>query len=53
MAPQPAGSSAFPEGWDEARVKRILAYCESQTDEKAAAEDEAAEEFNEPTSKRE
>ena len=34
--------SKFPSGWDEQRVKRILAHYESQTDEEAVAEDEAA-----------
>ena len=33
--------SKFPEGWDEQRVKRVLDYYESQTDEEAVAEDEA------------
>ncbi len=32
----------FPPGWDEERVQRILAYYESQTEEEAVAEDEAA-----------
>lgn len=32
----------FPEGWDEARVKRVLDYYENQTEEEAVAEDEAA-----------
>jgi hypothetical protein len=32
----------FPTGWDEDRVQRVLAHYESQTDEQAAAEDEAA-----------
>ena len=32
----------FPEGWDEERVKRVLAHYESQTEEEAVAEDEAA-----------
>lgn len=32
----------FPPGWDEARVRRVLAHYESQTDEEAVAEDEAA-----------
>ncbi len=36
--------SKFPEGWDETRVKRVLAHYESQTDEQAVAEDEAAAE---------
>jgi type II secretory pathway component PulC len=32
----------FPEGWDEARVRRVLAHYEGQTEEEALAEDEAA-----------
>lgn len=32
----------FPVGWDEERVKRVLAHYESQTEEQAVAEDEAA-----------
>jgi hypothetical protein len=32
----------FPKGWDEARVRRVLRHYESQTDEEAVAEDEAA-----------
>lgn len=35
-------SNKFPEGWDEARVKRVLQHYETQTDEEAVAEDEAA-----------
>jgi len=32
----------FPTGWDEERVRRVLGHYESQTDEEAVAEDEAA-----------
>jgi len=32
----------FPEGWDEARVQRVLAHYETQTNGEAVAEDEAA-----------
>jgi hypothetical protein len=32
----------FPLGWDEKRVKRVLAHYESQTEDEAVAEDEAA-----------
>ena len=32
----------FPEGWDEERVKALLDYYESQSDEDAAVEDEYA-----------
>ena len=34
--------SKFPVGWDEERVRRVLAYYEQQTSEEAVAEDEAA-----------
>ena len=34
--------SKFPPGWDEERVKQVLAHYESQTEEEALAEDEAA-----------
>jgi hypothetical protein len=34
--------SRFPKGWDEDRVKRVLAHYESQSGEEAMAEDEAA-----------
>jgi len=32
----------FPEGWDEERVKRVIAHYENQTEDEAVAEDEAA-----------
>lgn len=35
-------SSKFPPGWDEERVRRVLAHYEGQTEEQAVAEDEAA-----------
>ena len=34
--------SGFPPGWDADRVKRVLAHYESQSEEEAVAEDEAA-----------
>ena len=34
--------SRFPEGWDEARVQRVLNHYEAQTEAEAVAEDEAA-----------
>jgi hypothetical protein len=34
--------SKFPPGWDEQQVRRVLEHYESQTDEEAVAEDEAA-----------
>jgi len=42
-------STEFPEGWDEARVKRVLEHYESQKDEEAVAEDEAAAELKDQT----
>jgi len=33
--------SKFPPGWDEERVRRVLAHYEAQTEEEAVAEDEA------------
>ena len=32
----------FPPGWDEERVRTVLAYYEQQSEEEAVAEDEAA-----------
>jgi hypothetical protein len=32
----------FPLGWDEQRVRELIAYYESQTEEEAVAEDESA-----------
>ena len=34
--------SRFPAGWDEARVNRVLAHYDQQSDDEAVAEDEAA-----------
>jgi len=34
--------SEFPPGWDAERVRRVLAHYESQSEEEAVAEDEAA-----------
>lgn len=34
--------SKFPPGWDEERVRRVLAHYEQQTAVEAVAEDEAA-----------
>ncbi len=33
--------SKFPPGWDEERVRRVIAHYEEQTEEEAVAEDEA------------
>ena len=38
--------SKFPDGWDEARVTRVLNHYETQSEEEAVAEDEAA--FEQP-----
>lgn len=32
----------FPPGWNEERVRKVLAHYEEQTEEEAVAEDEAA-----------
>ena len=32
----------YPPGWDEERVNRVLQHYETQSDEQAVAEDEAA-----------
>lgn len=32
----------FPPGWDEERVRKVLAHYDQQTEEEAVAEDEAA-----------
>lgn len=34
--------SMYPPGWDEKRVKEVLAHYESQIEEEAVAEDEVA-----------
>ena len=34
--------TGFPPGWDENRVREVLAHYENQTDEQTLAEDEAA-----------
>ncbi len=39
----------FPDGWDESRVKRVLEHYESQSEEQAGAEDEAASEQRDQT----
>ena len=40
----------YPPGWDEARVRRVLAHYEEQTEAEAVAEDEAAFESQAQTS---
>lgn len=39
----------YPPGWDEDRVRRVLAHYESQSDDEAVAEDEAAYELTTDT----
>jgi hypothetical protein len=34
--------SQYPAGWDRERVRRVLEHYETQSDEEAVAEDEAA-----------
>ena len=41
--------SKFPPGWDEARVQEVLAHYESQSEEEAVTEDEAAFEYPKQT----
>jgi hypothetical protein len=36
------GKKVFPPGWDAERVSRVIEHYERQTDEEAAAEDDAA-----------
>ena len=40
-------TTRFPPGWDEDRVRRVLEHYETQSDEEAVAEDEAA--YESPT----
>jgi hypothetical protein len=42
-------NTKFPPGWDEERVRRVIAYDEQQSEEEAVAEDEAAFEEKEQT----
>lgn len=37
----------FPEGWDEEKVQRVLAYYEQQSEDDALIEDEAGVESSE------
>ena len=39
-------NNEFPKGWDEERVRKVLAYYEEQDELEAVAEDEAA--FEDP-----
>ena len=45
-------NTKYPAGWDEERVKRVLAHYEQQTDDEAVAEDEAAYESTTHTGKK-
>ena len=40
--PSKASRQKFPAGWDEQRVRKVLAHYENQTEDEAVAEDEAA-----------
>lgn len=35
-------NNKYPPGWDEERVRKVLEHYDSQSDEEAVAEDEAA-----------
>ncbi len=37
-----SGRNRFPPGWDEERVRKVLAHYEEQAEEEVVAEDEAA-----------
>ncbi len=37
-----ASRQKLPPGWDETRVRKVLAHYENQTEDEAVAEDEAA-----------
>ena len=39
--------SKYPSGWDQTRIRRVLEHYEQQSDDEAAAEDEAA--YQSPT----
>ena len=39
----------YPVGWDERKVRRVLGHYESQTEDEAAGEDEAAFELKDQT----
>lgn len=41
--------SSFPPGWDEERVRKVLAQYEGQSEDEALAEDEAAFEHQSET----
>jgi hypothetical protein len=37
-----ASRPTFPRGWDEKRIRKVLSHYQSQTEDEAVAEDEAA-----------
>lgn len=39
----------FPHGWEEERIRKVLAHYEEQTEDEAVAEDEAALEHQDQT----
>jgi hypothetical protein len=41
----------FPTGWDQRKIKKVLAHYEEQTEEEAVAEDEAGIESSETVMK--
>jgi hypothetical protein len=41
-----SGEGRFPPGWDSERIRKTLAHYESQTEDEAVAEDEAAPEIS-------
>ena len=38
----PENKSRFPPGWDEARVQKVIAHYQAQSEDEVVAEDEAA-----------
>jgi hypothetical protein len=40
-------ASQYPKGWDEQKVRKVIAHYENQTEDEAVAEDEAA--YHAPT----
>jgi len=39
---RPAKRQKLPRGWDEERIRKVLAHYENQTEDEAVAEDESA-----------
>jgi hypothetical protein len=42
VSKKPKSRNRFPKGWDERKVRELAAFYENQSDEEAAAEDDAA-----------